>query len=252
VIRRPAILLAGLALALAAAGCGSSAGKKPGKTASPTATTATTSSTATTHAATPPPVGRGPTTCVRVPKPRPKPAQHLPRPTLTLSPSHAWTAVLQTSCGNIAIALDVKQAPRTAASFAYLARRGFYDGLTFHRIVPGFVIQGGDPAGTGQGGPGYSVVEAPPPSTRYVRGTVAMAKTEIEDPGTSGSQFFIVTGADAQLPADYAVLGKVSGGLDAVDRIATLPTDQGNPDPGMREAPIRPVVIRRVTISESK
>ncbi|MDQ6915228.1 MAG: peptidylprolyl isomerase [Actinomycetota bacterium] len=247
-LRPTAALVAPLAVALVLAGCGTDKSKKPGKSA---ATTATTQSAPSTRA-TAPPVGSGPTTCLRVPKPKPKPTQRLPKPTLTLSPSHAWTAVLETSCGNIAIALDVKQAPRTAASFAYLARRGFYDGLTFHRIVPGFVVQGGDPQGTGQGGPGYSVVEAPPRSTRYTRGVVAMAKTEIEDPGTSGSQFFIVTGPDAQLPPDYAVVGKVSSGLDAVDRIATEPTDQGNPDPARREQPASPVVIRRVTIAESR
>jgi cyclophilin family peptidyl-prolyl cis-trans isomerase len=186
-----------------------------------------------------------------VPKPAPKSA-HLPKPALTLDPAHSWTAVVQTSCGNFTIALDVKQAPKTAASFAYLARRGFYDGTTFHRIVPGFVIQGGDPEGTGTGGPGYSVVEAPPSSLHYVRGVVAMAKGGVEDPGTSGSQFFVVTGPDAQLPPDYALVGRVTSGLDAVDRIATEPTDQANPDASLREQPLRPVVIRRVTIREGR
>jgi peptidyl-prolyl cis-trans isomerase B (cyclophilin B) len=247
VIRRTfPLALVAAALAPALGGCSGNKAHPPGQAT----TAAKTRSTPATRAAAPPVGGGGPKTCLRVPQPQPKPAQRLPKPTAGLSPAHSWTALLQTSCGNIAIALDVKQAPKTAASFAYLARRGFYDDLTFHRIVPGFVIQGGDPEGTGQGGPGYSVVEAPPPSTHYTRGVVAMAKTEIEDPGTSGSQFFIVVGPDAQLPPDYAVLGKVSSGLDAVDRIATQPTDQGNPDPARREQPVQPVVIRRVTIRE--
>jgi cyclophilin family peptidyl-prolyl cis-trans isomerase len=176
----------------------------------------------------------------------------LPKPSTSLDPAHSWSAVVQTSCGNITIALDVKQAPRTAASFAYLARRGFYDGTTFDRIVPGFIIQGGDPSGTGMGDAGYSVVETPPSSLQYVRGVVAMAKGGVEDPGTSGSQFFVVTGPDAQLPPEYALVGRVTSGLDALDRIGTEPTDQANPDPSLREQPLRPVVIRRVTIREGR
>jgi cyclophilin family peptidyl-prolyl cis-trans isomerase len=160
--------------------------------------------------------------------------------------------VLDTSCGQFTIALDVKNAPKTSASFVHLARRGFFDGTTFHRVVPNFVIQGGDPEGTGQGGPGYEVVEPPPPGTRYTKGVVAMAKTEIDDPGTSGSQFYVVTGEDAQLPAEYAVLGRVSAGQDVVDLIGALPTDQANPDPSKRESPVDPVVIRAVRIDERR
>ena len=238
--------LAGLVLAAAMAGCG--ADKE--KAASTRATTPTAASTtaparrAAGAAALPP----GPRTCVRAAQPKPRGPQHVPKPTARLSSGHSYTAIVLTSCGNFAIALDVKKAPKTASSFAYLARGGFYNGLTFHRIVPGFVIQGGDPRGNGQGGPGYSVVEAPPSSTKYTRGVVAMAKTEIQDPGTSGSQFFIVLGPDAQLPADYALVGKVSAGLNVVDRIATQSTDQANPDPNRREQPLHAVVIRRITI----
>ena len=108
---------------------------------------------------------------------------------------------MQTSCGTFEIALDTKRAPKTTNSFAYLADEGFYDDLTFHRIVPGFVIQGGDPLGTGTGGPGYSVDEKPPANLAYTKGTVAMAKSSAEPPGRSGSQFFVVTGADAGLAA---------------------------------------------------
>ena len=109
--------------------------------------------------------------------------------------------------------------------------------------MPSFVIQGGDPRGDGTGGPGYSVVEAPRAAQQYLRGTVAMAKTETEAPGTSGSQFYVVTAEDAQLQADYALLGKVTSGQDVVDRIGVVQTDP------QTEKPLNPVVIQKVTIS---
>ena len=102
---------------------------------------------------------------------------------------------VQTNCGSFTIELDPKTAPKTAASLVSLAESGFYDGTTFHRVVPGFVIQGGDPTGTGSGGPGYKTVDVPPSDAAYTKGVVAMAKAENEAPGTSGSQFFVVTGA---------------------------------------------------------
>ncbi len=189
------------------------------------------------------PAGGG---CQHVAAPTPKGPPHLPRPTLRLSSAHSYTAIMQTSCGEIDIRLDVKQSPRTASSFASLARRGFFDSLTFHRIVAGFVIQGGDPLGTGGGGPGYAVVERPPANVRYTRGVVAMAKTPTDPAGASGSQFYIVSGADAGLPPEYALLGFVVRGLDVVRRIEQVPT--GGP---RNETPVSPVVIQRVTISQS-
>ena len=105
------------------------------------------------------------------------------------------------------------------------------------------MIQGGDPLGTGTGGPGYSVVEAPPEDIEYTKGVVAMAKTEVEEPGTSGSQFYVVTGEDAGLPPDYALLGEVTSGMDVVDRIAVVGV-------GPDERPVEPVVIRQVRIEE--
>jgi peptidyl-prolyl cis-trans isomerase B (cyclophilin B) len=234
-------------------GCGSggdkqATGKKAGTTATQEkpATTATQRKTATT------PARRGLTRCVKVRSPRPKGAQKLRKPALKLDPKKTYEAVFDTSCGNFTVTLDVKRAPKTSASFVYLSKRGFYDNTIFHRIVPGFVIQGGDPLGTGRGGPGYSVVEAPPGDIKYTKGIVAMAKTEIEDPGTSGSQFYVVTAEDAQLPPDYALLGKVTAGQDAVDRISVVRTDETNPDPSRRERPVNPVVLRTVTITESK
>ncbi len=243
-MRRPLALLAVLVLAAILAGCGGGDNKK--ETAKKAATTATQQKAATT-----PPRG-GLTRCVKVAAPQPKPAKKLPKPTLRLDPDKTYEAVLDTSCGRFTITLDVKHAPKTGASFVYLSKRGFYDNTIFHRIVPGFVIQGGDPLGTGQGGPGYTVVEAPPSDTKYTKGVVAMAKTEIEDPGTSGSQFYVVTADDAQLPADYALLGKVTAGQDVVNRIAVVRTDATNPDPARQERPINPVVLRTVTINESK
>jgi peptidyl-prolyl cis-trans isomerase B (cyclophilin B) len=226
--RPPTVAAVGLWLALLA-GCGGSA---------------STAKKAPTRASGPLPAG-----CRSVKAPAPKGPQHLPRPHGRLDPSKTWTLTLQTNCGQIAIRLAVRRAPRTAASVASLARAGFYDGLTFHRIAHDpsggpFVIQGGDPDGTGQGGPGYTVVEAPPASTRYLRGTVAMAKTATDPAGASGSQFFVVTAPDAQLPPDYALLGTVTGDAAAVRRIAAV---KAGPPPD--ERPLAPVVIERATVS---
>ena len=173
----------------------------------------------------------------------PKPTQvSLRAPKQTLKKGEKVTAAVDTSCGTFEIALDTTRAPKTANSFAYLSEQGFYDGLPFHRIVPGFVIQGGDPLGDGTGGPGYSVDEKPPANLAYTRGIVAMAKSEVEPPGRSGSQFYVVTGADAGLPPDYALVGKVSSGMDVVDRIGNL----GTPT----ERPRQTVVIKTITIEK--
>jgi len=159
-----------------------------------------------------------------------------------LDPAKTYTATVQTNLGAFAFKLDVKDSPCTTSSFAQLVRERFYDGLIFHRIVPGFVIQGGDPNGNGTGGPGYTVVDTPPSKSSYTRGVVAMAKTGTEPAGTSGSQFFVVTGADAGLPPEYALLGKVTRGLAVVQRIGRL----GNPQ---TERPTRRVVMRHVIVS---
>ena len=231
-MRLLAPLLATVLVALA--GCGSSSDDegKAEATASPSAT-ASASATAT-------PAEAG---CQEVKAPKPREDGSLKKPSLKLDPKQDHTAVVKTSCGEFTIALDVERAPKTSASFVSLARKEFFDGTTFHRISPGFVIQGGDPTGTGQGGSGYSVTEEPPAGLTYERGVVAMAKTGTEPAGTSGSQFFVVT-ADSQLPPDYALLGKVKAGGEAVDAIATTPTDPST------EMPLSPVVIESVTIQE--
>jgi cyclophilin family peptidyl-prolyl cis-trans isomerase len=179
--------------------------------------------------------------CKRVEAPEPKHVS-LKAPKQTLKKGEEATAVVQTSCGTFEIALDTERAPKTANSFAYLSEEGFYDDLTFHRIVPEFVIQGGDPLGTGTGGPGYKVVEKPPANLAYTKGTVAMAKSSAEPPGTSGSQFYVVTGADAGLPPEYALVGKVSEGIDVVERIGKLGT--------ATEKPKQTVLIEKITIEK--
>jgi peptidyl-prolyl cis-trans isomerase B (cyclophilin B) len=184
--------------------------------------------------------------CSPVSDPTPKGAQSVPKPTLTLDPARRYVVSLTTNCGPIEIQLDVRKAPRTTASFAYLVQSGFYDDLTFHRVAAGFVIQGGDPNGDGSGGPGYKVVEPPPSDMRYTLGTVAMAKTSSDPAGTSGSQFFIVTASDAPLPPQYALVGNVVGSLAGVERISKLPTD-----PPQDGAPKTPVVISHATLASS-
>jgi peptidyl-prolyl cis-trans isomerase B (cyclophilin B) len=136
--------------------------------------------------------------------------------------------VVDTNKGSFTFELATKTSPCTTASIAGLTKKGFFDGLTFHRIVPGFVIQGGDPEGNGMGGPGYQTVDAPPADTKYTKGLVAMAKAGNDPAGASGSQFFVVTGDDVGLQPEYAVLGHVTDGLDVVEKIGRLgdPTDQ--------------------------
>ncbi len=175
---------------------------------------------------------------------RPEPKQvDLDKPKERLDKSGTYVATLQTSCGTFEITLDAKRAPRTGGSFKYLADEGVLDGTTFHRVVPGFVIQGGDPQGNGTGGPGYSVVEAPPGDLTYDKGVVAMAKTATEKAGTSGSQFFVVTGDAVDLPPEYALLGKVTKGQEVVDLIGATPV-------GTDEQPIEPIVIEKVTVKQ--
>jgi cyclophilin family peptidyl-prolyl cis-trans isomerase len=179
--------------------------------------------------------------CRNVKAPAPKNVS-FKAPGKALEPGEEATAVVKTSCGTFEIALDTKRAPKTANSFAFLAEEGFYDDLTFHRIAPGFVIQGGDPEGTGTGGPGYSVDEQPPANLSYTKGVVAMAKSPAEPPGRSGSQFFVVTEADAGLPPQYALVGKVSEGYSVVSQIEKL----GTPE----EKPKQTVLIEEVTIEK--
>ncbi len=182
-----------------------------------------------------------PADCTEVSEPAPKDVK-LKRPPLK-PPPPGTTAAVATSCGDFTITLS-EDSPKTAASFVYMAEQGAYDDTAFNRIAPGFVIQGGDPTGTQAGNAGYTVDEPPDPDVRYSKYTVAMAKSAAEPPGTSGSQFFVVTApAEAPLPADYAVLGEVSAGQETVDRIESIGTETGGDGP-----PKSPVAIESVTV----
>jgi peptidyl-prolyl cis-trans isomerase B (cyclophilin B) len=169
------------------------------------------------------------------------------KPGAVLEPGQPARATVETSCGTFVIRLDTKRSPQTTNSFAYLAEQGFYDDTVVHRIAPGYVIQAGDPKGAdpdlaSTGGPGYTVREPPPQRVSYTKGTVAMGKNEVDPPGTSGSQFFVVTApADAGLPPDYAILGHVVEGIDVVEEIDHL----GDP---ATEMPLRTVTIDSLTV----
>jgi peptidyl-prolyl cis-trans isomerase B (cyclophilin B) len=173
----------------------------------------------------------------------PKDVGDLQAPTEPLAEGTTYRLRVETNCGPFTITLDQASAPNTTASLVALARDGFFDGLGFHRVAPGFVIQGGDPTGGGAGGPGYTTVDPPPQDALYTRGVVAMAKTPDEAPGTAGSQFFIVTGGDIGLPPEYAIVGNVTEGMETVLEIDDLGVGDG--------PPATPVVMDKVTVEES-
>jgi cyclophilin family peptidyl-prolyl cis-trans isomerase len=178
---------------------------------------------------------------VEAPAPREPETNEAPAQDLDASLTHMLT--FDTSCGSFVVTLDPEKSPKTAASLVALAESGYFDDTIFHRVVPGFVIQGGDPTQTGGGGPGYSTVDTPATDAKYTKGVVAMAKTGVEAPGTSGSQFFVVTGDDAGLPPDYAIVGEVTDGIETVERIDAL---------GVGDAPpSKPVVVNAVTATSS-
>jgi peptidyl-prolyl cis-trans isomerase B (cyclophilin B) len=180
--------------------------------------------------------------CAEVETPEPKPEGTRTAPTKPLEEGTTYELVFETNCGSFTIELDQKAAPKTTASLVALARDGFYDNTIIHRVVPSFVIQGGDPTGTGGGGPGYQTIDRPPRNAKYTRGVVAMAKTGADPPGAAGSQFFVVTAQDAGLPPDYAVVGKVTKGLlETVQEIDHL----GN---AQTEKPSRTVLVERVRV----
>ncbi|MDA2980081.1 MAG: peptidylprolyl isomerase [Actinomycetota bacterium] len=167
--------------------------------------------------------------------------QYTAAPELTIDLDKSYTATLHTSAGDISFDLHADDAPQTVNNFVFLARDGFYDGVIFHRVIPSFMIQGGDPTGTGMGGPGYKFRdELAHSKSKYLRGTVAMANS---GPNTNGSQFFIMH-ADYGLPNQYSIFGQVTDGLESVDQIAAAAT-------GMQDKPVSPVTINSITITES-
>jgi cyclophilin family peptidyl-prolyl cis-trans isomerase len=168
-------------------------------------------------------------------------------PKMTIDPKKTYTATLVTSCGPIQIQLFAKDAPIAVNNFVFLAKQHFYDGLTFHRIVKDFVIQGGDPKADGTGGPGYSFKDELNNDLKYETGTLAMANSGKD---TNGSQFFIVT-TDAgakQLTKSYTIFGKVLTGMDVVTKIASTPTTSTSTQ---QDVPTQTVYILKVTISTS-
>jgi cyclophilin family peptidyl-prolyl cis-trans isomerase len=183
-----------------------------------------------------------------VPTPPSRAGEQASKATARPDPAHSYTVRLATNCGPIVIQLAVAQAPKTTSSFAHLAQTGYYNGLTFHRVVAGFVIQGGDPNGDGSGGPSWQLVEPPPANLRYTKGVVAMAKGPTAPAGASGSQFFIVTGSSVNLPPVYALVGHVVSGEKAVEAISHVPTEAA-PGGGPASKPRAPMVIERATLS---
>jgi cyclophilin family peptidyl-prolyl cis-trans isomerase len=162
---------------------------------------------------------------------------------MAIDPASTPTATIATSCGDIVVELDPAAAPATVNSFVFLAEAGYFDGTVSHRVLPGFVIQMGDPTGTGSGSPGYVVPdELPAPGTVYTTGTVAMANA---GPGTSGSQFFI-TLSDVGLPADYTIFGQVVDSAETLDAIASVPLGPGVQ--GEVSVPLETVYIESVTV----
>ena len=172
--------------------------------------------------------------------------QYASPPAMQIDPERTYTATLETNKGEIQIEFFPQDAPQTVNNFVCLAQDGYYDGTPFHRIVSGFVIQGGDPTGTGAGGPGYQFRDEPVVKD-YERGTLAMANA---GPNTNGSQFFIVLeDLRGKLPKNYTIFGKVTEGLDIVDAIAKTPTSVGRS--GEKSTPTEPVTLERVTVSAS-
>ena len=164
----------------------------------------------------------------------------MPAPRLQIDLDKTYSATLHTNHGDISVEFYAADAPQTVNSFLFLAGEGFYDGVIFHRVIPGFVIQGGDPTGTGRGGPGYQFRDELEKSRPYTRGTLAMANA---GPNTNGSQFFICH-ADVGLPFQYTIFGRVTAGMDSVDSIAALSTDRN-------DKPDEDAIINSVTISGS-
>ncbi len=167
-------------------------------------------------------------------------AQYPSQPEMVIDLAKTYSATLHTNHGDISIDFDAVESPLTVNNFVFLARDGFYDGVIFHRVIKGFMIQGGDPTGTGMGGPGYRFRDELEGSGTYSRGTVAMANA---GPNTNGSQFFIMH-SDYGLPHNYSIFGHVTDGLDVVDTIADTPT-------GAQDRPQEDCVINSVTINES-
>lgn len=173
------------------------------------------------------------------------PAQYTKRPEMALDPAKTYTASLRTSSGTIKMELLAGEAPITVNNFVFLAREGFYDNGSFHRVIKDFMIQGGCPRGDGTGGPGYRFGDEPV-SRPYVKGTVAMANS---GPNTNGSQFFIVHGERVGLPPNYTIFGMLAEGADVLDALANAPVTAGSR--GERSKPAARLAIESIEIEEA-
>src|SRR3954462_9232211 len=183
-----------------------------------------------------------PTECPAADGSSPKKQKFDAPPPMCIDSAKRYTAEMVTSKGSMTIALDAAAAPETVNNFVVLARYHYYDGVIFHRIIPGFMCQGGDPQGTGTGGPGYRFADELPAPGRYEIGSLAMANA---GPNTNGSQFFIISGPNgARLPPQYSLFGKVIKGLEVVEAIQTVRTGSG-------DKPVEDVVIKSVTVTEA-
>ena len=171
--------------------------------------------------------------------------QYSSPPEMVIDPAKTYVSTVHTNHGAMTLELFASDAPMTANSFVFLAREGFYDNTTFHRVIKDFMIQGGCPRGDGTGGPGYRFADEP--VTRpYAKGTLAMANA---GPNTNGSQFFIVHGVGVGLPPNYTIFGMLTDGHDVLDALASVPVSSARS--GERSQPTEPLEIRTIEINES-
>src|SRR5688572_33351994 len=166
--------------------------------------------------------------------------QYASLPPMTIDPKKTYTATIDTTAGTVSVELYPQDAPKHVNSFIFLAREGFYNGAIFHRVIPGFMIQGGDPTGTGTGGPGYRV-PAEFNKHKHVRGVLSAARTS--DPNSAGSQFFLMHDTAPHLDGQYSVFGKATKGLDVIDKIVNAPR-------GANDRPKNPASIKKITVHE--
>ncbi len=219
---------------------------------SPTSTSSSIPTTTTGTKTTVPAAALASVKCTTAKPPTTAKNQNQKAPAQTIDPTKTYTAVISTSCGDITVALDAKNAPKGVNNFVFLAKQGFYDGLTWHRASKDFVIQGGDPKGDGSGSPGYTDVITELPKNGYPLGTLAYAKTSVAPAGSAGSQFFVVTGdrpASLETKSNgsyqYGVFGHVTKGIEVAKKMEGFAPASGD------GTPTQPIYINRVTISES-
>jgi len=243
--RRLLILVPGVAGAALLTACGSAQPAAAPKTAAESAQTQPTS--APVSAAPPSPAAAASPAAASNQGAKPVANQWSSEPAMAIDPNKKYTATIKTSLGDMTAELYAKDAPHTVNNFVFLANQHFYDGVIFHRIIKEFMVQTGDPTGTGRGGPGYKFNDELGGPQTYAKGTLAMANA---GPNTQGSQFFICHGAGAErLPKNYSIFGKVTGGVDVLDKIAGVQVRPGAG--GENSSPVDPPKITSVTVDES-